>query len=61
MIATQSENIQEWGTGYIERRMGRDAFFRLGVANLFFKGATTEILSEALATLSSEKIEFLKA
>ena len=52
-----SENIQEWGTGYIERRMSRDAFFRLGVANVFFQGATTEMLSEALPLFHLKKLQ----
>ena len=55
-----SENIQEWGTGYIERRMSRDAFFRLGVANVFFQGATTEMLSEALPLFHLKKLSLSK-
>ena len=55
-----SENIQEWGTGYIERRMRRDPFFRLGVANVFFQGATTELLSEALPLFHLKKLSLSK-
>ena len=55
-----AENIQEWATGYIERRMGRDTFFRLGVANVFFKGATTEMLSKALPLFHLKKLSFSK-
>lgn len=55
-----TEDIQEWGTGYIERRMGRDAFFRLGVANVFFKGARTGMLYEALPLFHLKKLNFSK-
>ena len=55
-----SENIKEWGTGYIERRMSRDPFFRLGVANVFFQGATTEMLSEALPLFHLKKLSLSK-
>ena len=53
-------DIKEWRTGYIESRMGKNAFFRLGVVNVFFKGARTEMFIRSIATLSSEKIKFLK-
>ena len=52
--------IEEWGRGYIERRMGRDEFFRLGVANIFFEGATAEILSNALPLFHLKKLSFSK-
>ena len=55
-----SENIREWGNGYIERRMGRDAFFRLGVVNVFFKGARTGMLYEALPLFHLKKLSFSK-
>ena len=55
-----AENIREWGNGYIERRMGRDAFFRLGVVNVFFKGARTGMLYEALPLFHLKKLSFSK-
>jgi len=55
-----TEDIQEWGTGYIERRMSRDASFRLGVANVFFKGARTALLYEALPLFHLKKLNFSK-
>ncbi len=56
----QAEDIQEWGSGYIERQMGRDRYFRLGIANLFFEGATTDILSKALPLFHLKKLSFSK-
>ena len=55
-----AENVKEWATGYIERRMVKDAFFRLGVANVFFTGATTELLSEALPLFHLKKLSLSK-
>ena len=54
------ENIKEWRNGYIERRMDRDAFFRLGVVNVFFKGARTGMLYEALPLFHLKKLSFSK-
>ena len=53
-------DIKEWRTGYIESRMGKNAFFRLGVANVFFKGATTEMLYNALPLFHLKKLSFSK-
>ena len=50
-----TENIKEWRTGYIESRMGKDTFFRLGISNVLLNGATTEILSEALPLFHLKK------
>lgn len=55
-----AEDIKEWANGYIERRMVRDPFFRLGVANVFFNGATTEMLSAALPLFHLKKLSFSK-
>ena len=53
-------DIKEWRTGYIESRMGKNAFFRLGVANVFFKGATTEMLYKVLPLFHLKKLSFSK-
>ena len=53
-------DIKEWRTGYIESRMGKNAFFRLGVANVFFKGATTEMLYNTLPLFHLKKLSFSK-
>ena len=55
-----TEDIQEWATGYIESRMDRDTFFRLGVVNIFFKGARTEMLYETLPLFHVKKLSFSK-
>lgn len=55
-----TEDIQEWRTGYIEHKMGEDEFFRLGVANVFFQGATTTILCETLPLFHLKKLNFSK-
>ena len=55
-----AEDVREWGNGYIERRMGRDTFFRLGVVNVFFKGARTEMLYEALPLFHLKKLSLSK-
>ena len=54
------EDVREWGNGYIERRMGKNAFFRLGVVNVFFKGARTEMLYEALPLFHLKKLSLSK-
>ena len=56
----QTGHIREWGTGYIERQMGRDKFFRLGVANVFYEGATTEMLPKALPLFHLKKLSLSK-
>ena len=55
-----TEDIREWRNGYIESRMGRDTFFRLGVVNIFFKGARTEMLYETLPLFHVKKLSFSK-
>ena len=55
-----AENVKEWATGYIESRMGKNAFFRLGVVNVFFKGARTEMLYEALPLFHLKKLSLSK-
>ena len=55
-----TEDIREWRNGYIESRMGRDEFFRLGVVNVFFKGARTEMLYEALPLFHLKKLSLSK-
>ena len=47
--------ITEWSYDRIERMIGRDKFFRLGIANIFFDGATTAVLSEALPLFHLKK------
>ena len=47
--------ITEWDYDRIERMIGKDKFFRLGIANIFFDGATTAILSEALPLFHLKK------
>lgn len=55
-----AEDIREWANGYIERRMDRDASFRLGVVNIFFKGARTAMLYKALPLFHLKKLSFSK-
>ena len=55
-----TEDIQEWATGYIEGEMVKDKFFRLGIANFFFQGATTPILCETLPLFHLKKLNFTK-
>ena len=52
--------IAEWDYDRIEREIGRDEFFRFGIANIFFEGATTPILCKALPLFHLKKLSFSK-
>ena len=54
------EGIQEWATDKIPREIARDKYFRLGIANVFFEGGTSEILSEKLPLFLLKKLSFSK-
>ena len=56
----QTEGIREWGDNTIQRKIHSDKFFRLGIANIFFEGATTEILSKVLPLFHLKKLAFSK-
>lgn len=54
------ENIREWGDNTILRKIHKDKYFRLGIANVFYEGATTVTLSKALPLFHLKKFSFSK-
>ncbi len=58
--ANPTGGIAEWGDKTIQNKIRKDEFFRLGIANIFFQGATTTILSKALPLFHLKKLNFSK-
>ena len=56
----QTEGIREWGKKRIPSEIGKDEYFRLGIANVFFEGGTSEILSKKLPLFLLKKLSFSK-
>lgn len=57
---TRVEGISEWGSDTIHRKINRDQYFRMGIANIFVEGASTDILSKALPLFNLKKFSFSK-
>ena len=55
-----TEGIREWSKDRIPREIARDEYFRLGVANVFFEGGTSEVLSKKLPLFLLKKLSFSK-
>lgn len=58
--SNQTESIREWGDNTIQNKIHKDQYFRLGIANIFFEGATTATLSKALPLFHLKKLGFSK-
>ena len=56
----QEDGISEWTTNTIQNKISSDRYFRLGVANIFVEGASTNILSEALPLFHLKKLGISK-
>ena len=56
----QTEGIREWGKKRIPSEIRKDEYFRLGIANVFFEGGSSEILSEKLPLFLRKKLSLSK-
>ena len=58
--ATEGNDIDEWSDDKIERLIASNAFFRKGIVNLFFEGATVPFLSNTLPLFELKKLSISK-
>ena len=54
------ENIKEWSDNKIQSKIQESEFFRKGLVNIFFEGATIPILSKALPLFELKKLSISK-
>jgi thiamine phosphate synthase YjbQ (UPF0047 family) len=52
-----SREIKEWSDEYIAKLIKENAYFRKGIVNLFFEGATVPFLAERLPLFELKKLE----
>jgi len=55
-----NENIKEWGDAKISNLLKNNKFFRKGIVNLFFEGATIPFLSQTLPLFELKKLSISK-
>ncbi|MBM3325857.1 MAG: hypothetical protein FJY65_02580 [Calditrichaeota bacterium] len=56
----KSIEIKEWSDNYIAKQIKDDEFFRKGIINLFFEGATIPFLAETLPLFELKKLSISK-
>lgn len=54
------ENIKEWSDSTISKRIKDNEFFRAGLVNLFFEGATIPFLAETIPLFELKKLSISK-
>lgn len=54
------DSIREWGDKKIEKLIKTNAFFRKGIVNLFFEGATVSFLAQTLPLFDLKKLSISK-
>ncbi|PKQ70248.1 hypothetical protein Rain11_0769 [Raineya orbicola] len=54
------DSVREWGDSKIEKLIKNNAFFRKGIVNLFFEGATIPFLSQTLPLFELKKLSISK-
>lgn len=54
------ENIKEWSDSTIARRINDDEFFRAGIINVFFEGATVPFLANTIPLFELRKLGISK-
>jgi len=57
---TNNENVKEWSDDKIQRKLREDEFFRKGVVNIFYEGATVPVLSRVLPLFELKKLSTSK-
>ena len=55
-----TENIKEWSDNQIEKIIKTDRFFRKGLVNIFFEGATIPFLARTLPLFELKKLSISK-
>lgn len=55
-----SNNISEWSDDKIQKKIQEDEFFRKGIVNIFYEGATVPILSRVLPLFELKKLSTSK-
>jgi len=55
-----SENIKEWGDSKISYLLNSNKYFRKGIVNLFFEGATIPFLTQTLPLFELKKLSISK-
>ena len=56
----RTEGIQEWGDKKLQSIIQEDEYFRWGIANVFFEGGSSEILSKHLPLFMRKKLSLSK-
>jgi hypothetical protein len=58
--ATSKNDVKEWSDKTIENLIKNNAYFRKGIVNLFFEGATIPFLSQTLPLFEIKKLSIIK-
>ncbi|MDD4923392.1 MAG: DpnII family type II restriction endonuclease [Dehalococcoidales bacterium] len=59
-LAEDIENIKEWSDDTIARKVVHDEYFRAGIVNLFFEGATIAFLANTIPLFELKKLSISK-
>lgn len=54
------ENIYEWSDSTIAKKIRNDSYFRAGIVNLFFEGATVPLLANTMPLFELKKLSISK-
>ena len=54
------ENVREWSDSTIAKKINKNEFFRKGLVNIFFEGATVPILASTLPLFELKKLSISK-
>lgn len=54
------ENIREWSDNKIQNLIKKNEYFRKGIVNLFFEGASIPFLANTIPLFELKKIEYFK-
>jgi len=57
---SSNENVTEWTDDRIQKKIKEDEYFRKGIVNIFYKGATVPVLSRVLPLFELKKLSTSK-
>lgn len=57
---SSNENVKEWSDKRIQKKIQEDEFFRKGIVNIFYEGATVPLLSSVLPLFELKKLSTSK-
>lgn len=57
---SSNENVKEWSDDRIQKKIQEDEFFRKGIVNIFYEGATVPLLSRVLPLFELKKLSTSK-